>query len=612
MLNKSSVFANIILTYLLVFNSTLSFSQEFAPNKKLNICEGYISPENALQMIEKKENITFSYNPQVFNLPKEIYLCKRNAPLQEVVSIIMDTKVELIIENRHVIIKPGKTDKTTTKKQKYYKFSGTVENSVNGMPVDSCIIQINGQIYYSNENGYFNFFFMPIADSSTIYFEKYNYIGYKSTIHCNTDNTLRIFLKPEIEIDYTYLTSTVKDKNSTIENHWITNIVVSNDQTDLSKSRKTLIDKDMQFSVIPSVGTYFNESGLFRFKRSYNILAGYVGEIYGYELGLGVNIIRYDLTGFQFSGIANIVGGEVSGFQTSTGANIVIGNFRGAQVSAASNTTWGKFFGFQATAGVNLVRSKFRGFQLAPINIVADTLLGIQLGAVNIVSKPANGDQISALMNFAPTNNSLQYSTFLSICKVNNAPQLGIINTAKEQNSLQLGLFNFADTVPGISIGFLSFVKNGFTYLDYSLNLDLFNSLKFKTGTWKFYNIINAAVRPDKEPDFAVGYGFGSYFKIWKMFGINYDLYASHVFENNTFNTNLNILTQFDLNLNFSIAKHFSIYAGGQLNAMFTSNYDFDNINFTGSIPPAHVLFEKQYSHHKAYLWPSFHIGFRI
>jgi hypothetical protein len=611
MLNKS-VLLNIILIIFLIFNPIFSFSQEFAPNKKISICEGYISPENALQIIEKNENITFSYNPQVFNLPKEIYLCKRNASLQEVVSIIMNTNTELIIENRHVIIKPGKFDKVVPKKQKYYKFSGTIENSVNGMPIDSCIIQINGLVYYSNQNGYFNFFLMPKADSSTIYFEKDNYIGYKSTVQCNKDNTLRILLKPEIEIDYTYLPSTVKDKNSTIENHWITNIVVSTNQTDLSKSRKTLIDKEMQFSVIPNIGTYFNESGLCRFKRSYNILAGYVGEIYGYELGLGVNIVRYDLTGFQFSGIANIVGGEVSGFQTSTGTNIVIGNFRGAQVSAASNTTWGKFFGFQATAGVNLVRSKFRGFQLAPVNIVADTLLGIQLGAVNIVSKPACGAQISILMNYAPTNNSLQYSTFLNTCKINNAPQLGIINTAGEQNNLQLGLFNFADTVQGIPIGFLSFVKNGYTYLDYSLNLDLFSSLKFKTGTWKFYNIINASVRPDKEPDFAVGYGFGSYFRIWKMFGINYDLYASHVFENNTFNTNLNILTQFDLNLNFSIAKHFTIYAGGQLNAMFTGNLANDAINYESSIPPTKVLFDRQYSHHRAYLWPSFHIGFRI
>ncbi|HNQ68626.1 MAG TPA: hypothetical protein PKN32_09615 [Bacteroidales bacterium] len=611
MLNKS-VLLNIILIIFLISNPIFSFSQEFAPNKKISICEGYISPENALQIIEKKENITFSYNPQVFNLSKEIYLCKRNASLQEVVSIIMNTNTELIIENRHVIIKPGKIDNAVQKKQKYYKFSGTIENSVNGMPIDSCIIQINGQVYYSNENGYFNFFLMPKADSSTIYFEKDNYIGYKSNVQCNKDNTLRILLNPEIEIDYTYLPSTVKDKNSTIENHWITNIVVSNNQTDLSKSRKTLIDKEMQFSVIPNIGTYFNESGLCRFKRSYNILAGYVGEIYGYELGLGVNIIRYDLTGFQFSGIANIVGGEVSGFQTGTGANIVIGNFRGAQVSAASNTTWGKFFGFQATAGVNLVRSKFRGFQLAPVNIVADTLLGIQLGAVNIVSKPACGAQISILMNYAPTNNSLQYSTFLNTCKINNAPQLGIINTAIEQNNLQLGLFNFADTVQGIPIGFLSFVKNGYTYLDYSLNLDLFSSLKFKTGTWKFYNIINAAVRPDKEPDFAIGYGFGSYFIIWKMFGINYDLYASHVFENNTFNTNLNILTQFDLNLNFSIAKHFTIYAGGQLNAMFTSNLANDAIHNESTIPPTKVLFDSQYSHHRAYLWPSFHIGFRI
>jgi len=611
MLNKS-VFINIIPVFYLIFSSLYSISQEISPNKKISVCEGYISPAKALEIIEKKENITFSYNPQVFNLQSEIYLCKRNATLQEVISIIMNTNTELIIENRHVIIKPLKIEITTPQKQKHYKFNGTIENSVNGMPLDSAVIQINGQIFYSNQNGYFNFFFTPIKDSATIYFEKENYIGYKMAFPCNTDMTLRIMLKPEIEIDYTYLPSTVKDKNSSIENHWITNIVVSDDQTYLSKNRKSLIDKDMQFSVLPNVGKYFDESGLYRYKRSYNILAGYVGEIYGYELGLGVNIVRYDMTGFQFSGIANIVGGEVSGFQTSGGANVVIGNFKGSQISTMSNTTWGNFLGFQSSAGVNLVRAKFRGFQLAPVNIVADTLLGVQLGAVNIVSKPVFGAQLSAIYNYAPENNKLQFSTFLNTTLVNNSPQLGIINTAISQNNLQLGLFNFADTVSGISIGFLSFVKKGFTYLDYSLNLDLFSSIKFKTGTWKFYNIINTAIRTDKEPDFALGYGFGSYFKIWKMIGINYDITASHIFENNTFNTNFNLLTQLNLDLNFSLAKHFTIYAGGQLNALFNGVLSSDDIHYESSIPPANVLFDRQYNYQRTYIWPGFHFGFRI
>jgi hypothetical protein len=314
----------------------------------------------------------------------------------------------------------------------------------------------------------------------------------------------------------------------------------------------------------------------------------------------------------QFAGVANIVGGEVSGWQISTGANVVAGNFKGAQTATLANTTWGNFNGIQASTGVNLVRSKLRGFQIAPVNIVLDTLLGCQIGGINILSKPSSGTQFSAIMNLSPEINKLQYSTLLNITQINYAPQLGIINISGQQKNLQLGLFNFADTVSGISIGFLSFVKDGFTHLDYSLNGDIFNSIKFKTGTWKFYNILNAAVRPDKETDFALGYGFGSYFRIWKMFGVNYDLTASHVFENNTFNQNLNLLTQLSVNINFSVARHFTLYFGGQLNGMFTTNLALDAVSFASTIPPENTLYDRQFENMRCYLWPGFLIGFRI
>lgn len=589
-----------------------SYTQALSPEKKVSICEGYITPQKALEVLEQKENITFSYNPQNFVLASEIYICKRNSPLKDIISVIMGKNVELVIENRHIIIKPAKYNPTDLKKPRTFKLSGTIENSINGMPVDSALIQIGDKKVYSNISGYFNILVSSSTDTITIYFEKQNYIGYMSTIEMNSDKVLRIFLKPMVEIDYTYLPSTIKDKNSLIETHWLANIVVSEEQSNLSKNHRALTDQDIQFSVLPNMGTYFEESGLCRFKQSYNLLAGYVGEVYGLEVGLGVNVIRYDLDGVQFAGIANIVGGEVSGWQISTGANVAIGNSKGVQTAVISNTTWGNFIGIQASTGVNLVKSKFRGFQIAPVNIILDTSLGCQIGGVNILSKPCVGTQFSAILNVAPINKKLQYSTFLNITGQNYAPQIGVINVSNQQSNLQLGLFNFADTVSGISIGFLSFVNNGFTYLDYSLNRDIFSSIKFKTGTWKFYNIISASFRPDKESDFAIGYGFGSYFKVWEMFGINYDLTTSHVFENNTFNQNLNLLSQFNLNLNFSVAKHFTIYFGGQLNGMFTSNLSADAITFESTIPATNTFYDKQFQNMRCYLWPGFLIGFRI
>ncbi len=606
MLNKK-IFLHIILVLLPV----ISFAQNISADKKISICEGYISPQKALEIIEERENVTFSYNPQNFNLPGEIYLCKKNVSMHEMLNTIMCKNVTLIIENRHIIIKPGKEVETIIKKSKTVKITGTIENSINGIPVDSARIQIYDEYFYSNSAGYFSVKTSAVSDSMILFIEKPDYTGFMSVISCN-DQSVRVFLQPETGYDYTYMPSGMKEKNPEIENHWLTNIVVSEEQSNLSKNSRNLIEKDYQLSVLPNLGTYFDESGLCRFKQSYNILAGYVGEVNGLEVGLGVNVIRYDLTGFQFAGIANIVGGEVSGWQISTGANVVAGNFKGAQTSYLVNSTWGNFIGIQASTGVNIVKSKFRGFQLAPVNIIADTLLGCQIGAINITSKPAMGTQFSAVMNYSPEVNRLQYSTFLNISGENFAPQIGLVNVTKTQNNLQLGLFNFADTVPGISIGFLSFVKNGFTHLDYSLNGNAFSSVKFITGTWKFYNVISASFRPDKEPDFTAGYGFGSYFKLWKVFGLNYDLTASQVFENNTFSFSNNLLAQLNLNLNFSVAKHFTFYGGAQLNTMFTSNLANDAVTFESSIPAGNIFFDKQYSNMRCYMWPGFSIGVRI
>ena len=368
----------------------------------------------------------------------------------------------------------------------------------------------------------------------------------------------------------------------------------------------------MQFSVIPNVGTNNNESGLYRYKRSYNILAGYVGEIYGHEIGLGVNVVRYDMTGIQASGLANIIGGEVAGIQLSGGANICTGNTKGVQFSGATNSTWGNFKGAQFSTGVNIVRSKMRGFQLAPVNIVGDTLLGIQTGVLNVSTKPSYGAQVSAALNYSPTSNKLQFSTLINITKDNNAAQLGILNFTQNQNKFQLGFFNFADTVSGVSIGLFSFVKKGYTHLDYSFNLDKFSNIKFKTGTHKFYNNINIGFRIDEQPDVMIGYGFGSDIHLWKMFSINYDLTCSQVFENNNFNQNLNLYSQLNLNLNFAIAKRFTIFAGGQMNMMTTSNLTNDGLDFYSSIPNSNPIFEEQYKKHRTYMWPSFHIGVRI
>ncbi|MBN2776837.1 MAG: hypothetical protein JXR36_04305 [Bacteroidales bacterium] len=602
----------IIISVCFALLGLIAMSQEISENTKISICEGYLEPQKALEIIEQKYDIKFSYNPNLFNIRNEIYLCKKNKNLKDILSIILGKPVELILKNDYIIIKPSKiVNYETSSIYKTIRINGIVENATNGMPLENAVIETMGYKFYTNETGYFSIKINILNDSLTLFINKENYIGYKANIVAESQNIkIRLLLKNEV--DYTYMPSSIKDKNSKIENYWFSSLILSANQTELSRGRKVLLDREFQFSLVPSVGMYNMQSGMYRYHRSYNILAGYTGEIYGHEIGLGVNIVRYDMTGIQFAGIANIVGGEISGLQFSTGANVCIGNVRGVQLAAAANTTWGHFKGMQISGGANLVKSKLRGYQIAPVNIVLDTLLGCQTGIVNISASTAKGAQLGILLNYSPQNDFLQYSTFLNISKQNKASQIGLVNVSGNVSNLQIGLLNFADTVSGVSIGFLSFVKNGYTNLDFSLNTSRFVNLSFKTGTFKFYNIIKAGIRPEKETDVSIGYGFGRDFGIWRFFSISTDLAVSHVFENNAFNLNLNLLGNVDLLLNFNIGHKFSIFTGLETKFLFTDSYNLDGTFFESTIPPSNLWFDKTYQNHRAYIWPQIKIGFRI
>lgn len=602
----------LIALFIITLSGLSVFSQNISPESKISICEGYLQADEALKIIENKYNIKFSYNPNLFSIENEIYICKRNKSLEEVISYIMGTHIVLITEGNYFIIKPDK--KHADNEQNTYKtikINGIIENAISGAPIENAIIETYGYKFYTDEVGYFNIKVNLTNDSLTLFINKENYIGYKTRIPAESQN-VKIKLQRIDEVDYTYLPSTVKDKNSTIETYWLSSLVLNDNQTELNKDRKVLLERDYQISVIPSIGRYSLQSGMYRYNRSYNILAGYTGEVYGHEIGLGVNIVRFDMTGFQASGIANIVGGETAGFQFSGGANVCIGNVKGVQFAGTANTSWGHFKGVQISAGANLVKSKLRGYQIAPVNIVIDTLLGCQTGAVNIVTAPAQGAQISAVMNYTPLNDFLQYSTLLNITKQNRASQIGLINIGGYSSKFQLGLLNFADTVSGISIGFLSFVKNGYTHLDIDMNTGRFAEVKFKTGTNKFYNIIKAQVRPENEADFGIGYGFGTDFKIWKFISFTTDLTASHIFENNTLNQNLNILSNLDLCLNFNIARHFTLFTGFETNLLLTNQLNTEGTEYQSSLPTDNLWYDQTFNNQRVYIWPGIKLGIRI
>jgi hypothetical protein len=593
----------ILLVTLVLLNSTL-FSQGISPEAKISVCEGYVSAKKALQILESKYQTKFAYNPTGVNLEREIYLCKRNTSITDIVSLVVGFKVMLIPENNHLIIKriKGKNLRQVT-------ISGRVEDAENGQPLRDISIDIAQAKSKTNSLGYFSITIESDKDTIDLEISANDYQSIRRRINFN-EPFLRLMLNP---IGYNQLTTIpilTAVPAPRIEDLWITRAVVNQKQVYISETPENLYNKNFQVSLLPNLGFYLLKSGLYKFKGSLNLIAGYVGGVDGVELGLGVNAIRNNLNGLQLAGLANVVGGNVSGLQASFLNNTSIGRHNGAQISAISNVSWGKFSGGQFCLGLNIARSKFTGVQMAPVNITIDTIRGAQLGLVNIATSVSQTAQIS-IYNYAHINKHFQLA-FLNSGKNNNAFQLALLNICKNQNGFQLGVINCADTVSGLSVGIINIVKNGYTHLDYSYTTGRFANIVFKTGAHRFYNLIDLGVRPDNMPDFKFGYGFGFQKTLSKRFGVNYDFSVSHIIENNKFDANLNLISQQNVNISYSITKRFAIICGFQLNELFTNIKDFNtNANYS-SIPETLIFLEKQHKTFKTYIWPEATIGVRF
>ena len=97
------------------------------------------------------------------------------------------------------------------------------------------------------------------------------------------------------------------------------------------------------------------------------IISGRVGSVVGLQIGAFVNHVKYDLTGYDATGISSTVEGDYSGYQTTGITNQVEGSFKGIQIAGISNNT-----------------KQLEGLQIAGIVNSADQVNGIQIGLVNL------------------------------------------------------------------------------------------------------------------------------------------------------------------------------------------------------------------------------------
>ncbi len=272
--------------------------------------------------------------------------------------------------------------------------------------------------------------------------------------------------------------------------------------------------------------------------------------------------------GFQFTFFSPLGSNGVHSYKYSNNVSLnmlvgVHGGVRGAEFGGLSNYNTGNVYGFQAAGILNINQRQTNGFMASGIgNYAVDTVNGAQLsGIFNYAGGRLVGGQTS-LVNVV--NGELV------------GGQLGLVNYASKLKGIQLGLINISkEAKGGVPIGLISVVKNGHFELEVAAGDLLYANINYKMGVERFYNIFKVGYgNQNGKSIYAIGYGYGTIIPFSDRHGMNIDLTASALFNNDHFDNELENfrkndatwLTKLDLNYRFAITPKLTAIAGPSLN----------------------------------------------
>jgi hypothetical protein len=121
------------------------------------------------------------------------------------------------------------------------------------------------------------------------------------------------------------------------------------------------------------------------------------GSVRGCQLGVMLNTVGGDFTGFQTS-LLNTVGGNFSGFQFGLFSDSTGGHVRGMQWSLTGGSSAGEITGVQSSGFINSMK-RGRGVQAAGLVNLADKVTGLQAAGLLNIAEDLKGLQLG-LLNF--------------------------------------------------------------------------------------------------------------------------------------------------------------------------------------------------------------------
>ncbi|TNE81323.1 MAG: hypothetical protein EP332_04170 [Bacteroidetes bacterium] len=542
----------------------------------------------ALQEIEKKADMHFSYNPQQIDAQKTVTGKYEKRSVRWILDDIFQGKVKYKTKGDYVILQERKQPKQKENEPpRSLRISGYVLDAANAEKIAdvSLFDTISFHSTNSNQHGHFEFVLHPETQHIALFVQKAGYQDTTIYLERAAFKLLLITLNPLPKSDTTAADSTMQlvpvdsglvaqtDTAAKTDNWFDLNLkeesakaiakikeLLNRDIRLNSNNVKDTFTRKSQVSLIPGISTNRSMGPSIRNDYSFNILGGYTG---------GTNVV-------EVGGLFNIDKGDVNGAQIAGLFNVVESKVQGVQIGGLFNSTKGKVQGVQIAGLVNSTGGEVQGSQISGLVGSNHGLDGIQVsGLLSSSSNKANGIQISGLIGKADTLNGLQVSGLVSRADRLNGIQVGgLVNSARVVKGMQIGLLNFSDSLDGLAIGLFTFSKYGYHKLEFGMDEVFPARVSFRTGGRLFHNIFSYSRdwRGERNGLWSFGYGLGTSFKLAKWLSLDLDATAYHL-DHGRVDQYWSELGQFYVGFDVHFAKKFSLAFGPTFNTYFVDRF---------------------------------------
>ncbi len=422
-----------------------------------------------LNKIEEQSGVIFSYSPLLFKETGLISIQIKNKTVREALAQILPASVMYRAKNNYIILK----EKPQNKTQKTQQVSGYVYDANNERKIANASVYDKTTLQSTTTDQYGFYSITVPANTGSITVNRVHY----------QDTAIKAQLGSAItNIPLQPITDSTKKSDSAL---WQKKFSQISKRTDylVNKFNNYLhnlnvtdsLERDLQVSLVPFVGTNYQLSGNVYNTRSFNILGGYARGVKQFELGGLFNIDKENVSGLQIAGLFNLVGDSLQGTQIGGLFNINGKRTKGFQIAGLTNINGGSVNGFQTAGLLNLNENSMNGLQIGGLlNMNGKQQNGTGIAGLLNVNKVSKGVYVAGLGNIQDTaqgafiaglfNFSVHQKNTMEIAGLFNYLQhgeshfqlAGLFNRSETLKGIQLGFLNYADTASGVPIGFLS------------------------------------------------------------------------------------------------------------------------------------------------------------